>query len=530
MHGGVGGICVCVPMRRVVMAVLRCCQMKIDFFFFIFVKKCMSVTFDNILLIGSFLVIASVFASKSNRFGVPSLLLFLIVGVLAGSEGIGHIHFKDFGVAKFIGNIAMVLILFSGGLDTHVSSFRKVLWQGVLLSTIGVLLTAGLVGIFVWAITPMPMTCCLLLGCIVSSTDASTVFSVLRSKGTELKGHIRSLLELESGSNDPMAFFLTIFMIDVANGVISFEDAWFDGFTMFISQFAIGILIGLLMGYMMLKVTNRIHLDVQGLYSVLELAFAIFTYAIATFFDGNGFLAVYIAAIFLGNNNFVHKKSIIKHFDGQAWLMQIIMFITLGLLLSPCQMWYSLGVGLLIFLFLLLVARPISVFLLLIRSRFNIQSQTFISWVGLRGAVSIVFAIYAVDARVPYYELIFSFASLIAILSVALQGTTIPYVAKLLKLKAPMRMKFDSKIDETLVQRVKMISLDVEINKNHFCCGKSIVEVGFPDGLTINLIERNKTFIEPDGETVLVAGDKITIVADSIDTLQKFSSLIETYK
>ena len=490
----------------------------------------MSVTLDNILLIGSFLIIASVFASKSNKFGVPSLLLFLIVGILAGSEGIGNIRFDDFGVAKFVGNIAMVMILFSGGLDTRILDFKKVMWRGVLLSTIGVLLTAGLVGVFTWAITPMPIACCLLLGCIVSSTDASTVFSVLRSRETGLKGHIRPLLELESGSNDPMAFFLTIFMIDVANEVISFDGAWLSGLTMFLSQFIVGILIGLMIGYVMLKVTNKIHLEVQGLYSVLELAFAVFTYAIATFFSGNGFLAVYIAAIFLGNNNFIHKRSITKHFDGQSWLMQIIMFITLGLLISPYHMWCSLGIGVLIFLFLLIIARPLAVFLLLFKSRFNFKAQCFISWVGLRGAVSIVFAIYAVDANVPYYNEIFSYASLIAILSVVLQGTTIPYVAKLLNLKAPLRKKINSKINVELAQRVKMISLDVMINKNHFCCGKSIVEVGFPEGLTINLIERKNTFIEPDGETVLEDGDKLTIVADSFDTLQKFSSLIEIYK
>lgn len=490
----------------------------------------MSVTLDNILFVGSFLVIASVFASKSNKFGVPSLLLFLIVGVLAGAEGIGHIKFEDFGIAKFIGNIAMVLILFSGGLDTRISDFRKVMWRGVLLSTIGVLLTAGLVGAFAWAVTPMPLACCLLLGCIVSSTDASTVFSVLRSRETGLKGHIRPLLELESGSNDPMAFFLTIFMIDVVNGVISFEVAWLSGLTMFLSQFVVGTLVGLVMGYVILKVTNRIHLEVQGLYSVLELAFAIFTYAVATFFSGNGFLAVYIAAIFLGNNNFIHKRSITKHFDGQAWLMQIIMFIALGLLISPSHMWKSLGIGVLVFLFLLLVARPVAVFLLLVKSRFNYRARCFISWVGLRGAVSIVFAIYAVDAKVPYYDLIFTLASLIAILSVALQGTTIPYFAKLFRLKAPIRKKPNSKINVELAQRVKMISLDVTINKNHYCCGKSIVEVGFPEGLTINLIERGNTFIEPDGETVFEDGDKLTIVADSFDTLQKFSSIIETYK
>lgn len=490
----------------------------------------MSVNLDNILLIGSFLVIASVFASKSNKFGVPSLLLFLVVGVLAGTEGIGNIVFDDFKAAKFIGNIAMVLILFSGGLDTRIYEFRKVMWRGVLLSTVGVLITASLVGFFAWLITPMPLSCCLLLGSIVSSTDASTVFSVLRSKETGLKGHIRPLLELESGSNDPMAFFLTIFMIDVVNGVVTVESSWLSGITMFLSQFVVGSIVGLLMGYIMLKTTNRIHLEVQGLYSVLELAFAMFTYSVATFLNGNGFLAVYVAAIFLGSNNFIHKRSITKHFDGQSWLMQIIMFIALGLLISPRHMWHAMGVGILIFLFLLIVARPISVFLLLVRSRFNFQARTFISWVGLRGAVSIVFAIYAVDSNVPYSQHIFAIVSLMAIISVALQGTTIPYVAQLLGLKAPIRRKHNSKIDVSLANKVKLISLDVTINRHHYCCGKSIVDVGFPEGLTINLIQRGNSFIEPDGETIFEDGDKLSIVADSFDTLQKFSSLIETYK
>lgn len=490
----------------------------------------MYVTLDNILLVGSMLVMASVFASKSNKFGIPSLLLFLVVGILAGAEGFANIRFDDTRVARFIGNMAMVLILFSGGLDTRFTDVRRILFRGVLLSTVGVMLTASLVGIFAWSITPMSLTSALLLGCIVSSTDASTVFSVLRSKHFGLKGRIRPLLEFESGSNDPMAYFLTILMIAIISASDDASVSVLSGVAMFLSQFVIGALVGVLLGYMSLRVINRINLDFEGLYSVLMLAIAMFIYAISAFLNANGFLAVYLAAIVIGNNNFVHKRSITKHFDGQAWLMQIVMFITLGLMISPRHMWAVAGYSLAIFAFLLFVARPITVFAMLAHSRFNVAAMSFISWVGLRGAVPIVFAIYAVDADVPYAHDIFAVVSFVSILSVGIQGTTIPYVAKLLNLNVPMNVRKRSKLDVELASKVKSISLEVDITANTFCCGKSIVEVGFPAGLTVSVIERDGMYIVPEGKTIFERGDKVTVVADSVDTLQKFSSILETYK
>lgn len=489
----------------------------------------MQFTLDNILLIGSVLIIVSIFASKSNQFGIPSLLLFLFVGILAGSEGIGQIKFEDTHLSKFIGSIAMVLILFSGGLDTRFSDIKSIWHRGILLSTIGVAGTAIIIGVFVHLITEFSWPECFLLGSIISSTDASTVFSVLRSKHSGLKGRIRPLLEFESGSNDPMAFFLTILFISIITNT-SGEISWIKALTMFLQQFTIGALVGVCIGFAILRIINKIDLDFDGLYSVLMIALAMFTYAITAFFRGNGFLAVYLAAIVIGNNDFIHKRSLTKHFDGQAWLMQIIMFITLGLLVVPSHVVKLAGVSIAIFAFLIVVARPLIVFLLLIKSRFNIKSQIFISWVGLKGAVPIVLAIYAIDANIENSWQIFNIVSLISIMSVALQGTTIPYFSKLLRLSVPVNVRKKSKLDVELANHVRSINLEVEITENSFCNGKSVVEIGIPQGLILNLIERDGHFITPDGKTKFEVGDKVSVIADSVDTLQKFSSIIESCK
>jgi potassium/hydrogen antiporter len=366
----------------------------------------MNVGIENILLIGSILLLFSILASKtSGRLGVPSLIIFLAIGMLAGSEGIGGIQFDDPYFAQSLGVIALTFILFSGGLETKWESVKTVLWKGVTLSTLGVLLTAIFIGVFIMLITDFTLAEGLLIGAIVSSTDAAAVFSILRSKSLGLKGSLRPLLELESGSNDPMAYFLTIGITSV---MVNEETTYVSLIPLFFQQMIIGAVAGYLLGKAMIWIFNKINLDYDGLYPVLTLAMVLFTYSFTTYIQGNGFLAVYLAAIILGNHNFVHKKSIIRFYDGQAWLMQIVMFLTLGLLVFPSEMLPFLGTGMMIALFLIFLARPIAVFLCTLPFKMNNRERLLISWVGLRGAVPIVFATYPLIQGVEKSDMIFN--------------------------------------------------------------------------------------------------------------------------
>jgi cell volume regulation protein A len=479
----------------------------------------MGFTFDNILLIGSLLVIISVLASKSNKLGIPSMLLFLGVGMLAGSDGIGGIFFSDTHVSKLIGIIALILILFSGGLDTRYSDIKPIMWHGILLSTVGVLLTSIIVGIFVKLTTNLSIYEGLLLGSIISSTDASSVFTILRSKNSGLKGNIRPLLEFESGSNDPMAYFLTIFYIFLIQNQGS---SFVETLPLFFKQFVLGGAFGILMGYGIHRIFARIKLDFDGLYSVLMLSCALFTFSFSDFIGGNGFLSVYLAAVILGNKEFIHKRSLTKHFDGQAWLMQIIMFLTLGLLVFPKQLLPLTGIGILIALFIIFVARPIAVFISLFPSNFNVRAKLFISWVGLRGAVPVILAIYALDAGIPNADLIFNLVFFISAISVLIQGTSIPWVARLLKLSVPVSIRKRSTLDSELANKVKSILIEIDVKAGYHCIDKSIIDLTIPMGNIISMIKRGDTYIQPEGNTIIREGDKLSILSDSVDALQNF--------
>jgi cell volume regulation protein A len=479
----------------------------------------MDFNYENILLIGSLLVFISVLASKSNKFGFPSMLLFLAVGMLAGADGIGGIYFYDTHLAKIIGVIALILILFSGGLDTRYSDIRPVLWHGVVLSTVGVLLTSIMVGVFVSSITNLTIYEGLLLGSIISSTDAASVFTILRLKNSAVKGNIRPLLEFESGSNDPMAYFLTIFYIFI----IQTQDlSLTNTLPLFFKQFILGGALGILMGYLIHKIFTRVRLDFDGLYSVLMLACALFTFSFSDFIGGNGFLSVYIAAVILGNKEFIHKRSLTKHFDGQAWLMQIIMFLTLGLLIFPKQVLPLTGLGIIIALFIILFARPLVVFLLLSFSKFNMRAKLFISWVGLRGAVPVILAIYALDANIPNSDFIFNLVFFISVISVLIQGASIPWVAKMLNLSVPVSIRKKSTLDSELANKVKSILIEVDVKPGYKCIEKSIIDLSIPKGNVITMIARNGAYIQPEGNTVIKAGDKLSILSDSVESLQSF--------
>jgi cell volume regulation protein A len=483
----------------------------------------MTLTIDNIILIGSVLLIVSLVVSRQSRFGIPILLLFLLVGMLAGSEGPGGISFDDPKIAKFIGSVALSFILFSGGLETKWHDVKPVLWQGVSLSTIGVILTASIIGVLIYIFTDFTLLEGFLLGSIVSSTDAAAVFSILRSKSVGLKGNLRPLLELESGSNDPMAFFLTI----VFTYLLSDPSAtYLSLIPLFFKQMILGAGIGYLMGIAMSKILNWIKLEFEGLYPVLLITLVLFTFSFSEFIGGNAFLSVYISACILGNRDFIHKKSLIKHFDGQSWLMQIIMFITLGLLVFPTQILPYLGIGIVISLLLILVARPVSVFISLAFFDLDLRKKLFVSWVGLRGAVPIVLAIYPLSAGVGKSSIIFNLVFFISITSILIQGTTLTLVAKWLRLAVPVNIKKKSVLDLEMGWKTKSLYTVVPIESGFSCISKTIVDLGLPNSIIIALVQRNNKFFVSEGSTILHSGDKLYVMADDDKSMKKLDDCL----
>ncbi|MFT3909915.1 MAG: potassium/proton antiporter [Ferruginibacter sp.] len=474
----------------------------------------------NILLIGSCLLLVSVIAGKTtNKLGVPTLIFFLIVGVLAGSEGIGGIHFDDANIAQLVGTTALNFILFSGGLDTHWKSIKPVLWKGVALSTLGVFLTAASVGVFVHYVFGFTIWEGLLLGAIVSATDAAAVFSILRNKGIALKGYLRPVLELESGSNDPMAYFLTITL----TGIVASGHADAGGLIIsFLKEFIVGAAIGYAMGRSSVWLINNIKLETEGLYPVLTLGLAIFTYSVTHAIGGNGFLAIYLCAVIMGNSNMVHKRSLIKFYDGQAWLMQIILFLTLGLLVFPSKILPLIGMGLMISAFLMFVARPIGVFASLSLFKSNTRSKLFISWVGLRGSVPIVFATYPLLAGIPKAELIFNLVFFISITSVLLQGTTLAYIAKLLHVTIPPKAKRRTEIDFESTDKIKSEMTTVMLTANSKSVGKRIVDLSVPATINILAVKRAYVFIVPNGSTKLLENDILYLLAEEKVSVELF--------
>ncbi|MCK9202902.1 MAG: potassium/proton antiporter [Bacteroidales bacterium] len=483
----------------------------------------MVLTLENILLVGSFLLILSVFFSKSSKYGIPTVVLFLLVGMLAGADGIGKINFFDIHISKFIGTLALILILFSGGLDTRFSDIRSVLLPGALLSTLGVLVTAVATGLFIWSITHLSLLEGLLLGSIISSTDAASVFTIFRAKNTGLKGRIRPLLELESGSNDPMAYFLTIFFIFILKS----ESVSIGKLVLFFcKQFLLGIPFGILMGFAIVRILNRIHLNSDGLYSVILIALAVFTFAFSDFIGGNGYLSVYIAACIAGNREFVHKRSLTKHFDGQAWLMQVIMFLTLGLLVYPRQLIPVIPLGLILSFFIILVARPLAVFISLAFSKFNIRSKLFVSWVGLRGAVPVILSIYVLDAKLENGTFVFNLVFFISLLSVLIQGSTISWFASFLGLSVPVTLRKKTAIETEFITTIKPFRAELEIRNGSPFSNKSLVSLSLPKEVLISMVTRDDILFVPDGATTFQEGDHLTVMADSEEIMDKFRKMI----
>jgi cell volume regulation protein A len=461
---------------------------------------------------------AGIGASRvSTRLGIPALLLFLLIGMLAGSEGPGGIPFDDPAIAQFVGVIALAFILFSGGLDTQRGSLTAVVWQGVSLSTLGVLITAVIVGWAATLILGVSFLEGMLLGAIVSSTDAAAVFSVLRTQSIGLKGTTKPLLELESGSNDPMAVFLTTGMISLltgaSSGVMGLTGA-------FVLQMVLGAALGLAFGYGTVRAMNSLRLDSEGLYPVFTLAAVLLTYGATALAGGNGFLAVYLAGITIGNSEFIHKRSILRFHDGIAWLMQMTMFLVLGLLVFPSRLLPVAGVSLAMAFVLVVVARPVSVFIGLMFARIRLRQKVLVSWVGLRGAVPIVLATFPYLAGLPLAELYFDVVFFIVLTSVLIQGTTIARAARFLKLEAPVASRRQYPIEFAPVTKTDSDLVEIEVPESSAVVGRRVMDLRLPKSALIVLIGRKDGFIPPRGSTTIEQGDTLLVLADKDDFSQ----------
>ena len=396
----------------------------------------MPASIDVIFIVFSTLVILSIFTIKlSNRFGIPSLVLFLAIGMLAGSDGLGGITFDNPDLVRSLGITALVLILFSGGLDTEWAAIRPIVWQGLSLSTIGVLVTALLIGVFVSWVQGFSFLEGLLLGAVVSSTDAAAVFMVLRARKTKIPRRLIQLLEFESGSNDPMAVVLTIALIQLLTEP---STSFGELVVFFVMQMGVGAVLGIAMGELMRRSFNALDLELEGIYPVLSVALALLTYGLTDYLHGSGFLAVYLAGLVMQRKPFTHQQSVLRFHDGLAWLMQVTMFLALGLQVFPARLLPIAGVGLLVSLFLIFIARPASVHVALAFSPMSFREQTLVAWAGLRGAVPIILATFPLVAGLDKADTIFHMVFFIALTSVVMQGTAIPLLTRMLKIGIPL--------------------------------------------------------------------------------------------
>lgn len=486
-------------------------------------------TSENILLVGSLLLVAGVlFGKTSYRTGLPILLIFLLVGMLFGCDGLG-IEFSDMGVSQFIGMIALCIILFSGGISTKISAIRPVVLPGVVLSTVGVLLTALATGVFIWWLSGMSWTNIhfafvpsFLLAATMSSTDSASVFGILSSRKVCLKENLRPLLELESGSNDPMAYMLTILLISAITAGTGFSAG--DIALSLVMQFGIGILGGLVFGKVVewlvslyLRLGGKSNAEdssqATSMLSVMILGAVFFTYAVTTDLGGNGYLAVYLLGIFIGNKRIPCRRGIVKFVDGLTWLAQIVVFLMLGLLVNPSDMLAVAPVSLLIGIFIILVGRPASVLLSLAPFRkISTRARIFVSWVGLRGAVPIIFATYPVVAGIEGADQIFNIVFFITLLSLLIQGSTVTAFAKRLGLvtRDDEVADFGVELSEELPTSLTIKTVD----EQHLREGDKLRDLHLPAGTLVMLIRRKQRYIVPNGNCKLHVGDELLVIKD----------------
>ena len=474
--------------------------------------------YEPILLVGSILMLAGIMAGKvGTRFGVPALLLFLITGMIFGSAGLG-IQYNDAGHTQFIGMVALTVILFFGGLETKFAEIRPILGPGITLSTLGVLLTTVCFGGFLYGLdqlglAPVHFTfpIALLLAATMSSTDSASVFALLRSKNMHLKEGLRPILELESGSNDPMAYMLTIALIQYVTGGNEDGSMWSILVT-FLLQFSVGGLLGYAMGWLTVKLLNKANIGNEALYPILLLCAVFLTFSATTLLQGNGYLAVYIMGVLVGNRKVVHKKSIVTFFDGLTWLLQIALFIILGLFVDAHSLLPIAGFALLAGLFMIFVARPLAVHLCLVFfPSISMRGRWFLSWVGLRGAVPIIFATYPLMSQVEGAETLFNIVFFITLLSLLIQGSTMSAVARLLKLDEEAKNEV-SLFGVEIPQHTGTKMVEREVTQEMLSSGRRLMEIDLREEELVILVRRGDNYMVPKGKLVLEIGDVLLIV------------------
>ena len=457
------------------------------------------------------MILAVVSSKVTARMGLPVLVVFLGIGMLAGSEGIGGIVFESYELAHAIGTVALAFILFDGGLGTSLNRLRLAWKPSALLATLGVLTTALVTGVVASEVLGISLVEGLLLGAIVGSTDAAAVFSLLRSSGIRLRERLASTLEIESGANDPMAVFLTIGFIEVLLGEISLGPQLVS---LLFVQMGVGLAVGFGVGKLAVKAINRINLGAAGLYPVLTAACGIFAFGLAAVLGGSGFLAIYVAGLVLGNSKIAFQRGTVLFHDGVAWTGQIVMFVVLGLLSTPSTIIDVAGPALIITAALILVARPLAVIPLLLPFRFSWREHVLVSWVGLKGAVPIILATYPLMFGIEAGALLFNVVFFVVILSALVQGGTLSAAARLLKLEQPPQPEPPVSLELTSLREIDADIIDYTIEEESRASGRHLRDLALPTGCAVAMIIRDNALIPPRGSTKIQTGDHVFIVVD----------------
>lgn len=468
----------------------------------------------NTMMICGLVLLISITASKVlYKFGVPILLVFIVLGMIFGSDGIVGIYFANYSLTNELCSIALVLIMFYGGFGTNWKVAKPSLKPALLMSTVGVIITTLLTGIFVSFILKVSILEGLLTGAVVASTDAASVFAILRSQKLNLKGSLASLLEVESGSNDPTAYMLTIAILTLmssgsASGLIA----------IILKQVIFGILVGAILAKISVYILRNVDFEIKGFDTIFLTAIAIFAYALSEWLGGNGYLSVYLAGVIIGNSKIPHKKNLFYYFDGVSWIMQIALFFLLGLLSFPSKFNTVIGISMTISMFLVFIARPVATFLILKPFGYSRNEKLFVSWVGLRGAAPLVFAIYAMTYGVKIENDIFHIIFFVALFSVAIQGTLIPILAKKLDLVDNSTTVFKTFNDYTGEMSSKLIELT--IYKDSDWVNKSIMDADIPNEILIVMIKRKDEIIIPKGASIIEEGDILVLSGEGIENLE----------
>jgi potassium/hydrogen antiporter len=465
---------------------------------------------DRLILVGSILLLFGIASSKfSSRLGLPVLVLFLLLGMVAGEEGVGGIAFDNFGAAHVIGTLALAFILFDGGLQTRASALRESWKPASLLATAGVLVTSVVTGVAAAHILGIPLLEGILLGSIVGSTDAAAVFSVLRSKGLHLRRRLGATLEVESGSNDPMAIFLTIGLLEVLLGRMELGPQLLQ---LFVWQLGVGAVAGVAVGFGAVRLINRINLEASGLYPVLTAACGLLAFGAAAAVGGSGFLSIYIAGLIVGNQRIVFERGARLFHDGLAWIGQISMFVVLGLLSTPSALLEVAGEALLIAAVLIFVARPLAVFPLLLPFGFSLREQIFVAWVGLKGAVPIILAIYPLIFGLPDGALLFNVVFFVVLLSAIVQGGTLPVLARRLRLQVEPEPQPSVTLEITSLRDVDADIVEYSVGERSRAAHHRLNQLTLPDGVVVAMIVRGEQLIPPRGSTSILPGDHVFLV------------------